>query len=168
MEIKLKIHTWPDKILRTKCKDVTKVDDNIRSLLDEMLRLMRVFDGMGLAGNQAGLDLNLVVIEYEDQVLKLVNPKITKREGKITFREGCLSFPGLELDVKRANKIWVSAFNEKGEKVNIEAGGILAVVFQHEIDHGSGVLFIDKISFWQRFKVRSQLKRIKKQTKCKK
>ncbi|UCG35414.1 MAG: peptide deformylase [Candidatus Omnitrophota bacterium] len=164
MEIKLRIHTWPEKILRTKCKDVKEVDDNIRNFLDQMYRLMRVADGIGLAANQAGLDLNLIVVQHQDQVYKLINPKIIKRKGKITFLEGCLSFPALEIEVKRANKVRVAALNEKREAVDIEAEGILAVVLQHEIDHISGIVFIDRIPFWKRIKIKSQLKKIKKQT----
>jgi len=164
MEIKLRIHTWPEKILRTNCKDVKKVDDSIRNFLDQMYQLMRVAGGIGLAANQAGLDLNLIVIEDEGRVFKLVNPKITKQKGKILFLEGCLSFPALELEVKRANKVWVTALNEKGEKLDIEAEGVLAVVLQHEIDHINGIVFIDRIPFWKRIKIRSQLKKIQKQT----
>ena len=162
---KLQIHTWPEKILRKKCRVVRKVDDNIRSLLDEMYALMKVSDGVGLAVNQAGLDLKLFVIEAEDKTYKLVNPKIIQRHGEITFREGCLSFPGLELDIKRANKIKVAALNEKGELIDIDATGVLAVVFQHEIDHVNGTVFIDKVSFWKRLRIIPQLKKIAKLTK---
>lgn len=164
-KIKLRIHTWPEKILRKKCKVVRKVDDNIRELLDEMYKLMMVSDGVGLAGNQAGLDLKLVVVEAEGETFKLVNPKIIQKHGEITFREGCLSFPGIELDIKRANKIKVAALNEKGELVDIDAQGMLAVVFQHEIDHTNGTVFIDRISFWKRLRIIPKLKRIAKLTK---
>lgn len=159
---KLKIHTWPDEILRKKCKKVKKVDASTRALLDEMLSLMRVNLGVGLAANQAGLDLSLVVIEAEGKTLKLVNPRVVKGEGLICFREGCLSFPGLEMDIKRKNKVKIAALNEKGEKINFDAEGVLAVVLQHEIDHTNGIVFIDKISLWQRLKVIAKLKSIKK------
>jgi len=80
-KIKLKIYTWPEKILRKKCKRVKKVDDKIRGFFDEMLSLMRVNAGVGLAANQAGLDLKLIVIETNEELLKLVNPRIVKGEG---------------------------------------------------------------------------------------
>lgn len=142
-----------------------KVDGKIRCLLDEMLSFMRASGGAGLAGNQAGLDLSLIVIEVENHIFKLVNPKITKREGSINFPEGCLSFPGLELEVKRNKKVWVSALNEEGEPVRIEAEGFLAVIFQHEIDHVEGIVFLDRVSFWKRVKAYPKLGEIIRRTK---
>ena len=162
---KLRIHTWPEKILRKKCRIIRKVDDNTRELLDEMYKLMMVSDGIGLAGNQAGIDFQLLVVEAEGKTFKLVNPKIIQKHGEITFREGCLSFPGLELDIKRARKIKVAALNEKGELVDIDAQGMLAVVFQHEIDHINGIVFIDRISFWKRLRIIPKLRKIAKLTK---
>ncbi len=162
---KLRIHTWPEPILRKKCKEVKFVDDKIRALLDEMLSLMRVSGGAGLAANQAGLDAKLVVIEIDNKVIKLINPCIKTKEGKICFKEGCLSFPGLELDIERANRVKVEALNEKGEKVEFDTEGILAVVFQHEIDHVTGKVFIDRISFSQRLKSHFKLRKIIKRTK---
>ncbi len=164
-KIKLRIHTWPEKILRKACRHVEDVDDRIRKLLYDMLVLMRVGDGAGLAANQAGIDLKLIVVEVGNQIFKLVNPQIVKREGTLSFQEGCLSFPGLELEVSRSNKVWVEALNERGESVNIEAEGILAVVFQHEIDHIDGTVFIDKVSVWQRLAAFGQLHEIKRRTK---
>ena len=157
---KLRIHIWPERILREKCRKVEKVDAKIKYLLGEMLSLMRVNGGVGLAANQAGLDLNLIVIEAENYTFKLVNPRIVRKEGSISFFEGCLSFPGLELKIKRANKVWISAQDEEGESIKIKAEGFLAVIFQHEIDHIEGVVFIDRISFWQRLKAYPRLRKI--------
>ncbi|MBU2045053.1 MAG: peptide deformylase, partial [Candidatus Omnitrophica bacterium] len=124
--IKLRIHTWPEKILRKVCKEVKVIDQSVLCNLDEMLKLMRKTKGMGLAANQAGLSESLVVVEILDQVFKLINPRITKQEGSITFLEGCLSFPDLEMDVKRAKKILVEALDEKGRKIEFETEGPLA------------------------------------------
>ncbi|UCC95740.1 MAG: peptide deformylase [Candidatus Omnitrophota bacterium] len=162
--MKLRIYTWPEQILRKRCKDVLIVDDETRNILSEMYALMKIHKGIGLAANQAGINLRLIVVEAEDKVFKLVNPQITKREGRIALKEGCLSFPGLELEVKRAKKVWLSALSEKGEPIDIEAEDVLAVAFQHEIDHINGIEFIDRISFWQKFKVLPQLKKIKRRT----
>ncbi len=159
--IELRIRTWPDNLLKKKCREVEVVDGSIRRLLDEMHFLVQENKGVGLAANQAGLDLKLIVIEDRDEVIKLVNPKIIKKEGRMTFLEGCLSFPGIELKVKRAKKVWVSSLNEKGEAVNYEAEGLLAVIFQHEIDHINGISFIDKVSFLEKIKIRPLLKKIK-------
>lgn len=162
---KLRIHTWPERILRKKCQKVGKVDEKVSCLLDEMLSLMRISGGTGLAGNQAGLDLSLIVIEIEKHIFKLANPKIVKREGSVSFSEGCLSFPGLEFEIQRDKKVWVSALNEQGNPVEIEAQGFLSVIFQHEIDHIRGVAFIERVSFWRRVKAYSKLRKIIRGTK---
>jgi peptide deformylase len=123
---------------------------------------MREHKGVGLAANQAGLTLRLAVIEAEDKVFKLVNPVIIKKSGRIAILEGCLSFPGLELKVRRYGKIWVRSLNEKGEPLNLEVEDTLAIVFQHEIDHLDGICFIDRIPFWERLKIVPKLKAIKR------
>jgi peptide deformylase len=159
---KLRIHFWGEKPLRKKCKPVKVVNRNIKDLFDQMYALMLASGGLGLAANQAGLDCRLLVIEAEGKVFRLVNPRINKARGEIIFEEGCLSFPGICLAIKRANKVSVSALDENGNPVNIEASGLLAVALQHEIDHLNGIVFIDRISFLQRLKLAKQLKKIKK------
>ena len=161
-ETKLKIHTWPDKILRKKCQPVKKVTDQVRSLLDQMYILMKLKEGVGLAANQAGLDLRLIVAETEEGIFKLIDPKIVKKEGCVNFEEGCLSFPGILINVKRAEKVWVTSLDEKGNSFDIEAKGVLAVVLQHEIDHINGVVFIERIPFLKRIQLRGKLKNIKR------
>ncbi len=162
MGTKLKIHKWPDKILKKKAEEVKEVGESIRNILGEMYILMKASDGAGLAANQVGLAMKLLVIEAKGRVFKLVNPKIIKRQGSITFREGCLSFPGIELDITRNRKISLEALDENGQSVYFEPEGVLAVVFQHEIDHINGITFIDRISFWQRLKITPKLRKIKK------
>jgi len=161
-KMKLRIHFWGEKILRRKCRRVKDVDDDIRMILGEMYSLMRVSDGIGLAANQAGVDLRLIVIQIKSNIFKLVNPKIIKREGSIKIEEGCLSFPGITLGIKRAGKVWVSSLDENGSPIDIEADGILAVALQHEIDHINGVVFIDRVSFLERLKLKNKLKEIRK------
>ena len=163
--MKLRIHTWPENILKKKCNPVDKVDNGIREMLSAMTTLMKVSGGIGLAANQAGLDLRLVVIESNDRLFKLVNPCIEKKEGSILFCEGCLSFPGLELKIQRAKRVWISALDERGEPLDLEVEGLLAVIFQHEIDHINGISFIDRVSVFQKLKSYFQLKRIIRRTK---
>lgn len=158
----LKLQLYGKKILRQKAKEVEEITPAVRSYLDEMLELMRAAGGMGLAANQAGLDLRLVVIEAEEKVWKIINPQITKAKGKITFEEGCLSFPGINLKIKRAAEVWVDFLDSDGNKISLKAEGILAVAFQHEIDHLDGILFIDHASYLDRLKITSKLLEIKK------
>lgn len=150
----MKIHIWPDKILRKKCREVNAVDDEIRRLLEEMCVLMRENKGIGLAANQVGLYLKMAVIEIDGKIFNLINPRITKKEGEISLLEGCLSFPGIELNIKRAKKIWFSALTEQGDRFDCQADGLLAIVVQHEVDHLDGVCFIDRAPFWERIKFR--------------
>jgi len=162
---KLRIHTWPDRLLTKACKKVKVIDEPVRRNLDEMLELMRQTQGMGLAANQVGLRQSLAVIEIPEKVFKLVNPRIKKQEGSISFLEGCLSFPELEIEIKRAKKVLVEAHDEHGQKIEIEAEGLLAVIFQHEIDHLQGKIFIERIPFLKRLQIIPKLKEIAKKTK---
>jgi peptide deformylase len=162
MKTKLKIHKWPDRILTKQSAKIEKPDQDIKEILDQMYILMKASGGVGLAANQVGLAMQLIVIEAGGEIYKLINPKITKREGSITLQEGCLSFPGIELEVKRSHKVFIEALDQKGKSVSLKPEGVLAVVFQHEIDHINGVTFIDRVSFWQRLKISSKLKKIKK------
>ncbi|MFH1768976.1 MAG: peptide deformylase [Candidatus Omnitrophota bacterium] len=162
---KLRIHHWGDKILRVKARPVKEVNDETREILGEMYLLMKLSDGLGLAANQAGIDLQLVVIETKEGVFKLVNPRIIRKRGSVVYEEGCLSFPGISLEVKRAKKIWVESLDEKGDPFSLEAEGVLAVALQHEIDHINGVVFIDRVSFFKRVFLSKKLKDIAKKTK---
>lgn len=162
METKLKIHLYGDKILRKKASFVDEITPQIKELLDEMVVLMKLNHGIGLAANQVGVALKLIVVDLEGKIMKLINPVITKHRGKIDSDEGCLSFPGLTIKIKRWEEIWVSALNDEGEEINLEAHGLSSVVLQHEIDHINGILFIDRLPFWKRWKIYPILKKIKK------
>jgi len=158
----LDIQLYGSPILRKKCRQVKNIDYRINQLLDAMVKLMKEKEGVGLAGNQAGLELALVVVEAPQKLYRLINPRITKRKGKITFDEGCLSFPELTLSVKRSEEIWVNYLDEQAKEVDVKAEGILAVILQHEIDHINGVLFIDRIPLFERLKIRLKLDKIKR------
>ncbi len=132
-----------DDILRKKAKKVEKVNDFIRTILDDMADTMYKNDGLGLAGNQVGILKRLIVIDDGYGLLQLVNPTITEREGCVKKEEGCLSLPQTYGEVERAEAIKVNAQDRKGRKIEFEAKGILARIIQHEIDHLDGKLFID-------------------------
>lgn len=136
-----------DEILRKKAKEVEKVDDKIREILDDMVETMHQFNGVGLAGPQIGLLKRLIVIDlYDDEgPIKLVNPKMIKQEGEQEVEEGCLSFPNQFAKIIRPAKVTIEALNENGEKIKIKAEGLLAQAISHELDHLDGILFVDKI-----------------------
>jgi len=149
----LDIVIFPEPTLRLKAKQVTKFDTELQTLVDNMFETLRAAPGVGLAAPQIGESLRLVVVEYtedEDENAKpkkyvLVNPEIIKRsEEMVTDVEGCLSLPGLAGRVERHQAVTVKAKNRFGKPLKIEAEGWLARIFQHEIDHLDGVLYIDR------------------------
>lgn len=133
-------------ILRQKAKRVSRVDEFIRSLLDDMLETMHAANGVGLAAPQVGVPLRVIVVEYEDTRLQLVNPEIIKvSEETDVAEEGCLSIPHYYGPVRRHSAVVVKGLNRNGKEVRVKADGWVARVLQHEIDHLDGVLFIDKL-----------------------
>ncbi len=154
-----KIKTFPDSVLRRKARPVKKIDSEIRTLVDDMIETMRAAPGVGLAAPQVGVSEQVVVVEFGDeedetlpsQLYVLINPEIlSKSEEMVEGIEGCLSLPGLAGEVTRSKSVTVRAKNQHGDKVKIRAEGWLARIFQHEIDHLDGVLYIDHATnIWQ-------------------
>ncbi len=136
-----------DEILRKKAREVEKVDDKIREILDDMVETMHQFNGVGLAGPQIGMLKRLVVIDlYDDKgPIKLVNPRIIKQNGEQEVEEGCLSFPNQFAKIIRPAKVTIEALDENGKNIKIKAEGLLAQAISHELDHLDGILFVDKI-----------------------
>ena len=127
-----------DPILRKKCKAVLKVDDKIRQLLDDMLdTLHETENGAALAANQVGVLKRLVVIDFNDTRLKLVNPKMISQRG-------CLSFPNRFVKTIRPQKVTIQALNEYGEEIIVDGEDEMAKCFCHELEHLDGMIFLDK------------------------
>ncbi len=149
-----KIIEYPDPRLRKKAKKVESVDE-VKDLISEMKQILIEADGVGLAATQIGVAKQLFVVKDGEDYYAFMNPEITEKSKEtITTKEGCLSFPGLWIDVERPKKIKVEALMEEGERMVLEAEGIGAVVFQHEIDHLFGKLFIDKAGSLEKIKAR--------------
>lgn len=135
-----------DEILRKKSREVTEVDDRIRSILNDMDETMHEANGVGLSAVQIGILKRLVVIDTEydgSPSIKLVNPKIIKAKGSQEVEEGCLSFPNQFAKVVRPEEVIVEALDENGKPIKIKAKDLLAEALCHEIDHLDGKLFID-------------------------
>jgi len=140
----LKIRTNPDPVLRRKAKKIAAVDASIRKLIDDMIETMQEAYGVGLAANQVGVPLRIVVIQVpEQEVLVLVNPVIVETKGERTVIEGCLSVPGYQAEVTRAESVRVQARDRNGKLFRKRGTELLAQAMQHEIDHLNGVLYID-------------------------
>ena len=158
---------FPDKRLRRVSEPIREVTDSLRRLAADMLDVMYDEPGIGLAAPQLGEPVRLIVVDTtwneeggEKSPLVLVNPEIHDPEGRITWTEGCLSVPDFQADVERAESVRLTAADLDGEPVEIQASGLQAVCFQHEVDHLDGVLFIDRIS---RLKRNLYVQRRKKQ-----
>lgn len=142
---------YPHPTLREVAEPVAEVNDEIRQLVDDMAETMYAAPGCGLAANQIGVKKRIFVIDTagDDEPSDLrvfINPEILDRDGKQSWNEGCLSFPDVNEDVDRAERVRVRALDRDGNAFELEADGLLAVAIQHENDHLDGVLMIDKLS----------------------
>ncbi len=136
----------PDPVLRAKALPVTKISKKTQTMIDDMMRIMRKANGIGLAAPQVGVLQQVIVVAPDGmRPTALLNPKILKMEGEMIGLEGCLSIPGLYGDVKRAAYVEIEALDRRGRELIIELEGMPARVLQHEIDHLEGVLFTDKV-----------------------
>lgn len=170
----MKIYKYGDEILTRVLKPVESslIKKDLQQIIKDMFETMESAQGAGLAANQVGLDMRLVVIkvpkgEDEGEFIKavLINPVIVEKSGRMYEEEGCLSFPGIFAKVKRYAKVKVHAFNEKGIPVEINAEGFFAKAIQHEIDHLDGITFIDRLPMLTKLKIKPALLRIKHQKK---
>lgn len=143
-----KILTMDKPVLRAKAKKVSRFDAYIEKLVNDMWETLRAAPGVGLAAPQIGESIRVLVAEYEDERVALINPEIIKRsEEEVLGTEGCLSIPGyVGEDVPRAKSITVKARDPRGKEVRLKAEDWFARILQHEIDHLDGILYIDHIS----------------------
>ena len=148
----LEIFKLGSETLRTQAKRISKVDSNIRDLAKDMLQSMYSAKGIGLAGPQVGISKELLVIDinFEDSAaepLILINPEITAFGSTLnTYEEGCLSIPGVYLNVVRPSTIKLKFRDEMGRPRKMNADGLLARCIQHEVDHLRGILFVDRVT----------------------
>jgi len=147
----LEILQYPDPRLAVPAQRVEKIDAATRKLVDDMAETMYAAPGCGLAATQLGIPMRIFVVDCaaEDepsQLLAFINPEFIEKDGVQTWEEGCLSFPGVTEEIKRAERVKVRALDRNGKSFEIEADGLLAVALQHENDHLDGVLMIDKLS----------------------
>lgn len=165
---KLKIYEYPHPVLKQKAEKVAVVDDQLRTLLDDMLETMYAANGCGLAAPQIGLSKRVVVIDIahegeEPAPLYMVNPEIVWRSEEMEIgEEGCLSLPEMRAEVERSISVKINYLDYNGKECKLQADGLLAVAAQHEIDHLDGVLYIDHLS---RLKRQMLVKKLEKSRK---
>jgi peptide deformylase len=147
---KLAIVTFPDPILSQKARTVEEVNEETRKLMEDMLETMYDAPGVGLAAPQVGIDKRIIVLdivpdENRNPIL-LANPEIISCDGQQEYEEGCLSLPEFRQKIKRKERVCVRGIDKNGKEKIYNAEGLLAVVFQHEIDHLDGILLLNRVS----------------------
>ncbi|MDD5292009.1 MAG: peptide deformylase [Candidatus Omnitrophica bacterium] len=158
-ETGLNIRIYGDKALRRKAKPIKKVGSEERLLAEEMANIMHANAGVGLAAPQVGVNKQIIVVDIGNGPLKLFNPRIKQRKGSCLMEEGCLSLPGVSVNVKRAKEICVECLDESSKKVSMRAEDLLARVIQHEIDHLKGKLIVDYADILRKLKIRKAFKK---------
>ena len=169
----LKILTYPEPVLRQRSKPVGRWDEELYKLIEDMTDTLEAVPGLGLAAVQVGVPVRLFIYDEgpgdgksERSYSVLVNPEVVSQEGEIREEEGCLSILEYRDIVIRSAVVKVTGFNKKGDPAEIAAEGLLARVFQHEIDHLNGVLFIDRLSSLKRGLFLRRVKKLQKQSKA--
>ncbi|MCK5392519.1 MAG: peptide deformylase [Deltaproteobacteria bacterium] len=176
----LNILTFPDSMLREKCDPVEEIDNDLIQLLDDMADTMYEAPGVGLAAPQVGYTKRVIVVDIKprecaqesteeeeillppdrSELIELINPEIVFSDGEVTGEEGCLSIPGFVSDVKRKFEVTVEGYNRDGELLEIKCEDLLARVFQHEIDHLDGILFIDRLGRLKRELLKKKIEKV--------
>lgn len=181
----LDVLRFPDSRLRQKSRAVDKISPELKKLAEDMLETMYKKNGVGLSAIQVAHPVRLLVADTRSELSKkseeerypeahslkqdlvakiqqpliIFNPEIVKKSGQVIFPEGCLSFPSYFADVKRAERVEVKGWNEKGEDIVISTDGLLSICLQHEIDHLDGRLFIDHLSPIKARRLREEIKK---------
>ena len=158
----LNILHYPDPRLRTAAKPVSRVDDTVRQLLDDMLETMYKAPGIGLAATQVDVHKRIIVLdvsETKDQLMVLINPEILESSGEAECEEGCLSVPGVFDKVKRAERVRVAALDVNGDRFEFDASNVLAVCVQHEMDHLKGIVFVEYLSMLKQERIAKKMRK---------
>lgn len=175
----LEVLKYPDSRLRRKAQKVASVDADLKQFADDMLETMYAEKGIGLASIQVGVEKSLLVIDtrlmkdggrYQsedmtelekkvEQPIVIFNPEITKKEGKTTFDEGCLSLPGYYETVQRFNYVEVKGLNRDGQEFELKLDGLLSICMQHEMDHLDGKVFLDRLSPLKAMRLKNKIKK---------
>ncbi len=154
---------YPNPILRKKAFDVKKIDEKIKKIANDMIETVEATNGLGLAGNQVGILKRLIVVRINKKPYVIINPKIISTSGIEELSEGCLSFPGLFGNIKRAANVTFKGLNISGDEIKGEVSGLTARAVQHEINHLDGILFIDNMEKNERKNAMASWRKIRNQ-----
>ena len=159
------IRKYGDPVLAAMADEITNIDGKLVNLAEDMFRVMYQAPGLGLAGPQIGVQKQIFVYDVDDDPQVIINPKIVESSGEWVYDEGCLSIPGLYVEMLRPKQVLVRGLSIDGEEIQIEADELLARLFQHEIDHLNGVLMFDRMTSDQRKLALAEYRRQEEQPK---
>ena len=155
------IRTYGDPVLKTPAAAVTEINGKVARLVDEMFDTLYASDaGIGLAAPQIGVQKQIFVWEIDDQPMVIINPVIAESSGEWVYDEGCLSIPGLYVEMLRPNEVLMKGLTLDGNEIEIEASELMGRLFQHELDHLNGVLMFDRMTPDQRKSALAEYRRI--------
>jgi len=155
------IRTYGDPVLKSKAAEVSDINGKIARLVDDMFDTLYESDsGIALAAPQIGVQKQIFVWDVDDQHMAIINPTIVESSGEWVYDEGCLSIPGLYVEMLRPNHVLVRGYTVDGDEVEIEASELMGRLFQHEIDHLQGVLMFDRMTPEQRKEAMTEYRRL--------
>ncbi len=167
----LPVRIYGDGTLRKISEPVGEITEEIRQLIDDLIRTMYEKDGVGLSAPQVGRPLRIFVVDpfwfregNKKQPFVFINPEFEEFEGTQTNEEGCLSLPGIFEKVHRAERVILNALNENGEKIKLETDGLFSRALQHENDHLDGILFVDKVPKMKKIFLKKKLREMERTT----
>ncbi len=159
------IRIYGDPVLKSAAAEITNIDGKLVALSEMMFTVMYDAPGLGLAGPQIGVQKQIFVYDVDEDPQVLLNPVIVESSGEWVYDEGCLSIPGLYVEILRPKQILVRGLNLDGNTIEIEADELLARLFQHEIDHLNGVLMFERMTPEQRKEALAEYRRLEEQPK---
>jgi peptide deformylase len=158
------IRTYGDPVLKTKAAEVTEIDGKVARLVDEMFDTLYTSDsGIALAAPQVGVQKQVFVWDVDDEPMLIINPEIVESGGEWVYDEGCLSIPGLYVEMVRPNHVLMRGYTLDGNQVEIEASELMGRLFQHELDHLHGVLMFDRMLPEQRKEAMKEYRRLQEE-----
>jgi len=153
----MKILIHPNKLLKVVAEPVTNITSKLYNIIEDMKFVMNNNNGCGLAATQVGVDKRVFVYD-KDKVI--INPRIVRTKNSIISKdEGCLSIPGFTFNIKRSEKVFIVGIDIDEKEIEIEADGILSIIFQHEIDHLNGIVLVDHLSALKKKMYKKKLKK---------
>ncbi len=159
------IRTFGDPVLKSKAAPIATIDGKVARLVDTMFESLHATDnGLALAAPQIGIQKQVIVWDLDDEPMALINPEVVESDGEWIYDEGCLSIPGLYVEMLRPNRVHVRAWTLDGRQVDLEADELMGRMFQHEIDHLQGVLMFDRMTPDQRRQALAEYRQLQEGT----